>query len=290
MTDMLHGRIPAHPGEDDNTPVDSHIGGSTPSAMNEQPESQPAHTHPAITFSHPALMMLGPVHLHGARGTTPTRSQKACTEFCAWLLHHPGQTAPTMARSLSVAETTRRSTVSRLRNWLGRDQQGNPYLPEAYNGHITLNPVVTSDWERLNLLIGAGIESTTTDNLTHALKLVRGTPLQNATPGQWQWAAQLRSEMTSVIRNIGVHTVHRCLEEGDTATARWAGQRALMAAPEDEALLTARILTEHTIGNHAEVDRLSTWLTRNARNNGRKLQPQTLETLIMVITQRTPNP
>jgi len=254
----------------------------------------PAEREPGLaigtTFHHPALMMLGPIRLEGARGTAPERAERACMEYCAWLLQHPGQTAPVMAQSLLVAETTRRSNVSRLRTWLGQDPDGNSYLPEAYSGRICLDPVVSSDWERLCLLISGGIGSTATDNLIFALRLVRGVPLEDAPPGQWHWAEQLRTDMISVIRDIGVLAVERCLEAGDIGAARWAGKRALMAAPEDELLLCARIRTEHAAGNRIEVERLSSWLTRSARDNGVDLLPQSLDTLLMVMTRRAPDP
>lgn len=84
--------------------------------------------------AHPVLLMLGPVAIEGACGTPPSRAVKQCAEYCAWLLAHPGQTATAMAADLQVAEPTRRSNMSRLRNWLGESPAGEPYLPDAYSG------------------------------------------------------------------------------------------------------------------------------------------------------------
>lgn len=78
-------------------------------------------------------------------------------ELCSWLLEHPGRTATEMAAGLGIAETTRRSNLSRLRAWLGTDPEGEPYLPEAYSGRIRLHPDVTSDVMQLRLLTGPGV-------------------------------------------------------------------------------------------------------------------------------------
>ncbi|MCL2736023.1 MAG: LysM peptidoglycan-binding domain-containing protein [Propionibacteriaceae bacterium] len=249
-----------------------------------------AETSLAATFSHPTLKILGPVLLEGAQGPPPPRAERACMEYCGWLLEHPGATAMAMAQGLLVAEGTRRSNMSRLRTWLGNDAQGEPYLPEAYSGRIWLDPAVTSDWQRLRLLIASGVEATSTDKLIQALHLVRGAPLADAAPGQWHWAEELRTDIVSVIRDIGVIATARCLQQQDIDRARWAASRALIAAPEDEQLLCARVRTEHAAGNRMEVERLVNWISRNARNLGTDLLPETVTTLHEVIGSRPTPP
>lgn len=239
------------------------------------------------TFSHPTLKMLGPIVLEGAQGVAPTRAERACMEYCAWLLEHPGTTASAMSQGLMVAEGTRRSNMSRLRGWLGQDEEGHPYLPEAYSGRIWLSAAVTSDWHRMCLLIAGGVEEVETPKLLQALELVRGAPLADAAPGQWHWAEEARTDMVSVIRDVGVVAARRCLDEGDVERARWAANRALVAAPEDELLLGARVLIEHATGNRLEVERLVSWITRNARNLGIDLLPQTVAILKEVISTPT---
>ncbi|MCL1922920.1 MAG: LysM peptidoglycan-binding domain-containing protein [Propionibacteriaceae bacterium] len=234
-------------------------------------------------FSHPTLKLLGPIQLEGARGTPPLRAERSCLEYCGWLLAHPGTTALAMSQGLMVSEGTRRSNMSRLRSWLGHDTVGKPYLPEAYSGRIWLDAAVTSDWDRMLLLIGHGIEETTTPELMDALALVRGTPLADSTPGQWHWAEEMRTDMVSLIRDIGVVATNRCLETGDIDKARWAASRALMAAPDDEKLLCVRVLTEHTAGNRLEVERLAAWILRNAKNLCVDVFPETTTILQHVL-------
>ena len=240
-----------------------------------------------ITFNHPTLKMLGPIELEGARGIAPNRAERACMEYCAWLLEHPGTTASAMSQGLMVAEGTRRSNMSRLRSWLGQDKDGNSYLPEAYSGRIWLHAAVTSDWHRVRQLISSGVEDVETSTLLETLELVRGAPLADAAPGQWHWAEEVRTDMVSVMRDIGLIASDRCLKQGDIDRARWAANRALVAAPEDELLLGSKVRIEHAAGNKMAMDRLISWITRNARNVGIDLLPQTVAILKEVTSTST---
>jgi hypothetical protein len=191
-----------------------------------------------------------------------------------------------MASALVVAEGTRRSNMSRLRAWLGADVEGNPYLPDAYTGRILLHPSVSSDWQRLQILTAAGVNKTSTGGLQAALELVRGAPLADAAPGQWHWAEELRTDMVSVIRDIGVEVTSRALLDHDINLARWAAARALVAAPGDELLMAARIRTEHRAGNLGETERLTLQLAAQARSLGVDLDSETVVLLQEVMEGR----
>jgi hypothetical protein len=239
-----------------------------------------------VSPHHPVLQLLGPVELLGARGQLPVRAAKQCLEYCGWLLEHPGTTAQAMASALVVAEGTRRSNMSRLRTWLGVDVEGEAYLPDAYTGRILLHPSVSSDWQRLQILTAVGVNKTSTNGLRAALELVRGAPLADAAPGQWHWAEELRTDMISAVRDIGVELASRALREHDLQLARWAAARALVAAPGDELLLAARIRTEHLAGNIAETERLALQLAAQARTLGVDLDGDTVVLLQEVMEGR----
>ena len=232
---------------------------------------------------HPTLLLLGPVELLGATGPAPVRAAKQCLEYCGWLLEHPGATARAMASALVVAEGTRRSNVSRLRSWLGHDEAGVPYLPDAYTGRIVLQDTVSSDWQRFQLLTARGVDQASTTALRTALDLVRGAPLADAAPGQWHWAEELRTDMISAVRDLGVELADRALADHDIDLARWAASRALAAAPGDELLLVARIRTEHQAGHRAEVERLTLHVTAQSRQLGVDLAPETVSVLQQVL-------
>jgi LysM repeat protein len=238
------------------------------------------------TGVHPVLRLLGPVELVGASGTLPPRAGKQCLEYCGWLLENPATTAQAMAAALVVAEGTRRSNMSRLRTWLGADTEGAAYLPDAYTGRIVLHSAVSSDWQRLQILTAAGVNTTSTSGLRAALELVRGAPLADAAPGQWHWAEELRTDMISTIRDIGVELSFRAINDHDIDLARWAASRALVAAPGDELLMAARIRTEHQAGNVAETERLTLALAAQARSLGVDLDAGTVVLLQEVMEGR----
>jgi len=275
------------PPPDNVTYLGRRFGGWAPETREgDEMTTDVAERAPTTAVDHPTLLLLGPVELLGAAGTPPPRASKQCLEYCAWLLDHPGRSAQSMAGALAVAEGTRRSNMSRLRTWLGESPDGQAYLPDAYTGRIVLHPAVSSDWERLRILTATGVNRSSTDALRAALGLVRGAPLADAAPGQWHWAEELRTDMVSCLRDVGVELTERALADQDIDLARWAAARALVAAPGDELLLAARIRTEHLAGNAADTERLSLQLAAQARRLGVDLDPQTVLLLQEVVEGR----
>ncbi|MGJ6981659.1 LysM peptidoglycan-binding domain-containing protein [Aestuariimicrobium soli] len=238
---------------------------------------------------HPTLLLLGPIELTGARGTQPARAVKQCQEYCGWLLENPGSLSSRMSQALFVAEPTRRSNMSRLRVWLGEDDSGRQYLPEAYTGRIELHPAVSSDWDELQNLVQAGVNRTPSQVLVQALGLVRGEPLADAAPGQWHWAEQWRRDMIGTIRDIALVVADRSLDSGDLDVARWSLRRGLVCAPTDELLITTLIRTEHRAGNQTEAERYVMHLTKHARTSGHDLRADTVELIQQVIEGRLRN-
>ena len=234
---------------------------------------------PVGAVSSPVLRLLGPVDLVGARGNPPTKARRQCLEYCAWLLCHPGARSVQMADALMVAEPTRRSNVSRLRRWLGADDNGRAYLPEGYDGSLRLADVVSSDWERLELLVAGGVSTAPLANLVSAMDLVRGAPLADAAPGQWHWAEEWRIDMIQMIRDIGVEVARRAMENRDFELASRALARATVACPEDEVLLVARIKLADELDDRGEVERLVYVLSRQARRLGVDLSEETISVL-----------
>lgn len=236
--------------------------------------------------THPRLLLIGPAELHNPTGPEPSRSRQQLIELCAWLAENPGSNATQMATALLIAEGTRRSNLSRLRAWLGSDPDGEPYLPDAYSGRITLHAAVSSDWQQLQLLLQPGITRVGDQGLIAALELVRGAPLADAAPTQWHWAEEMRISISSTLRDVGVVLTDRALASHDIDLARWAASRALVVAPDDELLLCARLRTEHQAGNATETERLVNQLTRQARLLGVDLLPETVELCQQVVEGR----
>ena len=239
---------------------DMAAGPSKDGAMSDWP-SQP---------DNPTLFLLGPVELLGSSGERPTRAMGQCIEYCAWLLMHPGSSPSTMVRELLVAETTRRSNMSRLRTWLGNDTENNPYLPDAYSGRISLAPSVTSDWERFQLLLAGGVNTSSTPLLHEALSLVRGRPLDGVS-FQWPWTSQWLSDMISMISDAATVLADRYLTEQDFSGALWAIEQGQLATGDDETLAVRRIQVLAHTGEGADVDAAIMKLTRAARATNQDL-------------------
>ena len=234
---------------------------------------EPATAARLSTPEHHTLLLLGPVGLSGTSGRPPSRAVGQCVEYCAWLLANPGATSTTMLRDLIVAEGTRRSNMSRLRGWLGRDEAGQPYLPDAYTGRITLDSRVTSDWEQLQLLLSGGVNLAPDASLRRALALVRGEPLGDVA-FQWHWAEQLRADMVSTIVDAVCVLADRAIARSDHVVALWSIGRGLVAAPGDDQLLVRRIDALMVAGRTDEAHQLVVSLNRGLRDAGRDLAPE----------------
>ena len=131
-----------------------------------------------------------------------------------------------------VAESTRRSNMSRLRGWLGRGPEGE-HLPDAYSGRIRLAASVSSDWERFQSLLAGGVNRAGETSLAEALALVRGTPL-GSFEFQWSWAEQLRSDMVSMIIDAAATLADRCTAREEHELADWARTHPSFFQPIDD--------------------------------------------------------
>ncbi len=261
-------------------------GERAPTAVPDDPIESPKEVAPMadspLDAAGPLVLLLGPIDLVGVQGAPPPRARLQCIEYAAWLLEHPGSSALRMAQSLLVAEGTRRSNMSRLRSWLGDGDDG-PFLPDAYSGRISLSDAVSSDWDRVQALVEGGVNRVADASLLEVLEIVRGAPLADAAPGQWHWAEEMRTDMISLVRDVGVEAADRLRGTGDLDRARWAVERALCAAPEDELLLGALIRIEDAAGNRDQVQQLARQIVQRARSLGVDLQAQTVALLQVMI-------
>ena len=222
----------------------------------------------------PTLLLLGEVDLVACDGSRPARAAERCLECCAWLLSNPGATPTQMRESLMVAESTRRSNMSRLRGWLGKGPEGE-HLPDAYSGRIRLAASVSSDWERFQSLLAGGVNRAGETSLAEALALVRGTPL-GSFEFQWSWAEQLRSDMVNMIIDAAAVLADRCTARGEHALADWAISQGTRAAGDVEPLVVRRIRSLAQRGDRTGVDQQVLQLTREARASGRDLGPESV--------------
>lgn len=221
---------------------------------------------------HPRLLLLGDVELLGAAGPAPSRARLQCLEYCAWLLEHPGATPTAMLQDLLVAETTRRSNMSRLRTWLGRAPDGARYLPDAYSGRIDLDPRVESDWDRFRALLAGGVNVAPTAALSEALSLVRGTPL-GPNWFQWAWTEQMRCDMIAMIVDAACELADRAIKLIVPEQALWAIAQARKVGDEFDVIAVREIHALALAGRTEETRSAVLRLSRATRGAGRDLAP-----------------
>lgn len=221
----------------------------------------------------PSLVLLGEPALEGATGQEPRRAQQQCIEYAAWLLLHPGSTATTMSRALCVAEGTRRSNLSRLRTWLGCDEAGHRFLPEAYQGRISLDERVTSDWHRVRALIPGTVNDASDRALRHALTLVSGPPLGTAI-ARWPWARTIHDDMVAFLVDVACELTDRCLAGGYFDEALWALEQGRSVGPNDDELRIRAVRARHLMGDAAATQAEVASLIQTIRDENRQMQPE----------------
>ncbi|MEV8486932.1 hypothetical protein AB0467_33630 [Streptomyces sp. NPDC052095] len=90
---------------------------------------------PEIDFpkDRPLISVLGTVEITGARGTVDSNRRTRATELAAFLVLHPGATAPQIDEVLSprgglTSPNTRNTRLRDVRRWLGTDDNGQQYF------------------------------------------------------------------------------------------------------------------------------------------------------------------
>lgn len=235
------------------------------------PETEPP--SPLSPPPAPSLVLLGEPALEGATGQEPRRAQQQCVEYAAWLLLHPGSTATTMSRALCVAEGTRRSNLSRLRAWLGSDEDGRRFLPEAYQGRISLDERVTSDWHRVRALIPGTVNAASDRALRQALTLISGQPLGTAV-ARWPWARTFHDDMVGFLVDVACELTDRCLAGGYFDEALWAIEQGRLVGPNHDELRIRAVRARHLMGDGAGTQAEIATLIQTIRDENRQMRPE----------------
>jgi nucleoid-associated protein YgaU len=222
-------------------------------------------------YRRPRLMLLGPVTATAyGKITEPTARLKALhVETLAYLALHPrGVTPAELAEDFAIAEGRGRSLVTGVRAWLGTDPTtGRPYVPGATKTSA-FAASGTPAYQVEGLLVDIDLfqrlqarartrGADGIDDLTTALKIVRGRPFDKTRAKGWTWLFEgdrIDHTMTAVIGDVA-HLVHtRAMAEDDIELARWAAQVGKQANPDDE---TSRLddITIQFVTGHAEMAR-----------------------------------
>ncbi|MCA0296530.1 MAG: LysM peptidoglycan-binding domain-containing protein [Actinobacteria bacterium] len=231
--------------------------------------------------SGPTIRVLGPVELDRADGPVEPTKRARLMEYATYLLLHPTATAADIddaiwpSRAKDDNTTTRNTMNSKLRRWLGHDEQGTPYLP--LNSYTLAG--VTSDWGRWRQLLPKGAGRAPSANLVEAIKLVRGRPFSGSHPHRYGWSEPARQEMTTEIIEACYELARRRLMESDWRGVEAAVVIALSIEPALEHLWRLRILAAHHAGDTTAVDEAKARLLALTDELGLELEPETEQLL-----------
>lgn len=277
--------------EDESVDVEQALAEEAPEPLLEKllddepaPEMSEPAVEPAATLSileglneGPVLRMFGTPEITGARGSLPMdeknaktsrHAMKYGTELAAFLSITNGASAqeiseamwPGQVASGNSANARRNGLVSKLRRWLGTNDDGEEYLPrkvDAYRIHIA------TDWQVFCELVGDDIYNAPTDNLIAALELVKGQPLSGVDDRRYVWADTLRQTMICQIGDVAHELATRSLENGDVRRARMASAVGRMVDPITEVYWRDSLRAEFQAGDTAGIERLITQLEQH---------------------------
>ncbi|MFF9870118.1 LysM peptidoglycan-binding domain-containing protein [Streptomyces sp. NPDC013953] len=265
----VHATIPAPAPEADTKPAPP-----TPLAADSAPAGQPELAAEASSDAGPAVLLLGPISIEGASGRIDSSRRSVGIELVAFLALNPGVDHHGIDDALwpgrLVNKQMRNAVISRTRSWLGKDADGNAYLPRVQDtgdSRYRLGPAVTCDWTRFQRFARTGLARHDEDGdlaLRRALALVRGRPFTGIDPQRYAWAEPVIQEMISAIVDVAYELSTRRREAGDIPGALWAGRRGLLAAEESEMLHRQIFLAHHAAG---DIDALREAAARLARIN-----------------------
>ncbi len=171
-----------------------------------------------------------------AQGEQPVRGSARCVEAAAWLVQHPGCPSYRMSMTLGLAEGSRRSTLSKLRWWLGAAPDGSLHLPLAYQGTVSLAPRVTSDLALMRRLVMGGIDHVPRERLEAALDLIEGPFLgnQRVRSHMWGWADDVARRLPRLVGLMASRAAGLARAEDDWERFDWVRSRARNVLSESE--------------------------------------------------------
>jgi hypothetical protein len=208
------------------------------------------------------VYILGPVVVQ-ARTEIEAERRALATEIVVHLaLHREGVHPTVLAAAVwprGVTAAVRESTFARVREWLGVDRAGSPYLLTTEDGRLKLSETVVLDWDVVCALLSQARQvrrpSEEADLLRRALRVARGPVLSERPQGRYAWIARARVER--VASDLLVDTAHRLSvitrDGGDPATAAAAARAGLRVRPAEQLLWRDLILAQHAVDGRGGV-------------------------------------
>lgn len=198
----------------------------------------------------PRIAVLGPVELSVAEEPSgDARNRRAyAAEVVVYLVSHPqGTTTEQLACAFDVRENVIHNYVTAARKWVGiNPTTGVSYIPDCTKteaarkrgmGVYQVEGILSDEdlFRRLRVRAQARGEDGMED-LVAALRLVRGRPFDQLRKRGYGWLAEtpVDHQLTAAIVDVAHIVATDALAGGDVETARWAAERAILAAPAEE--------------------------------------------------------
>ena len=230
-----------------------------------------------------------------SNGVAPAARRSRFTEIVVYLALHREVSADKFATDLwdeksQPSPQTRRSDVSRCRTWLGVDEEGRHYLPEARNKLYRLTRLLDLELfkrlrKRAAAKLGVGDTASAIADLTAALRLVRGPVLAEASKDAYAWLTE--SDPASVgqaaftVLGAAHQLVELAMADGDLDLAHTAADAGYEVSPKEDLPMRDKARIAHRAGDEAAA---RGWVLEILRNNAVEL-PEDLvnhETFVVV--------
>jgi hypothetical protein len=274
------------------------------------PEVRPEIPQPLVEADAAALatapvrvFLLGPAEVQAA-GPIAAERRSLATEIVVHLALHREGVHPTVLAGtiwpLGVTQAVREATFARVREWLGVDPDGSPYLRFTTDGRLRLPDDVLVDWDVVCTLLRrsrrAPRRADELDLLRQALRVARGPVLPDRPPGRYAWIARVRLER--IASDVLVDAAHRLSvlagDGGEPGPAAAAARAGLRVRPAEQLLWRDLLQAEHAARGRPGVVATAEDLTRTLGEIGiPHLEPETaalLEELLPAADQLAIHP
>lgn len=187
--------------------------------------------------------VLGPIEVRAEGELEPARLALV-TEMVVFLAVQNAPVHPSVLGASiwprGVSEEVRDATITRAREWLGKDGDGNYRLQETPEGRLVLSADVAVDWHAFCELIRRSSAAAARDErmlLRRALHLVRGELLTGRPALRYSWLPRTHLERTAADLAVGVaHRLAHLTSNDDPSSAAAACRAGLRIAPTSQLL------------------------------------------------------
>lgn len=260
------------------------------------PEVRPAVPEPAVPADVAALatapvriFVLGPAEVQAGRDIDEQRRALATEIVVHLTLHREGVHPTVLAAAIwprGVTLAVQEATIARVRDWLGTDAEGSPYLRTTVDGRLVLSDEVMLDWDVVCALLEQSRRASSVDDemrlLRRALRVARGPVLDDRPQGRYAWLARARLERLA--SDVLVDAAHRlsvlCNDGGEPGTAAAAARAGLRVRPVEQLLWRDLLLAQQSVDGRSGVLAVTEEMTITLGGIGvADLEPETMALL-----------